>query len=217
MERAEAGFILEKGPTGHGGATGEKNLDRRIKPDYRNTRIAEKLRGTLLSIGATTKSEDRGFATLDGAAECSAKLVGFELTEGEFAMAFKELWNGDAGSFLYLFVQVDKTPSQLLGKARADGAFAGAHETGERDDGNARGSTAKNRRLSHDSWWRGLIALQNSDCTIVGGEFHFCETHANGSEEACGKLPLVVAAGVNVRLDEVGGLIVDGAKDGLGP
>ena len=82
-------------------------------------------------------------------------------------MTLKELRYGDARGFFDFFIEVDEAPAKLLREARADGAFAGAHEAGQRDDGNTRGVAAKNRRLIHDSCRRGLIALQNSNCTTV--------------------------------------------------
>jgi hypothetical protein len=74
----------------------------------------------------------------DGAAQGGAKFVGFELAEGGLPVALKELRDGDAGGGFDAFVEIHETPAELAGKARANGAFAGAHETGETEDGDAR-------------------------------------------------------------------------------
>src|SRR3974390_589905 len=117
VKRAEAGFVLEKRTSGHRSAASEKDFDRRVEPNDRDTRIAEKLRCALLCVGASTKCENRGFAALYRATECGAKLLGFQLTAGWLAITFEELGNGDTGGFFDLFVGIAQTPAQLLGQA----------------------------------------------------------------------------------------------------
>ena len=131
VQRAETGFVAEKRATGHGHATRKENIDRRIEPQDRNTGIAQKFRRTLLRIGAAAESEDGWLLTFEGAAQSGAKLFGFQLAKSRFAMSFKELRNGDARGSLDLFVEVNEPPAKLLSQARANGALAGTHETGE--------------------------------------------------------------------------------------
>src|ERR1700721_434143 len=60
-----------------------------------------------------------------------------------------------------------------------------------------------------------LIALQNADCTTVGGKFDLGETHAYGAKKALGKFRghmfYAMGIGLQIRL----GLIIDRAGRGL--
>ena len=70
--------------------------------------------------------------------------------------------------------------------------------------------------LIHDFGKRGLIALQNPNCTTVGGEFDLGEALADGAEQAVAEFGLrMMLAAVSVGLQEIRGLIVDGAAIGL--
>jgi hypothetical protein len=60
-----------------------------------------------------------------------------------------------------------------------------------------------------------LVALQNANCTTVGGEFDFCEAAAHGAEEALGKSGCNVPNAVRVRLQIRFRLIVDRTRGGL--
>ena len=85
-----------------------------------------------------------------GATKGGAEFISFELAKGGFAVAFKKLRNGDAGGGFDAFVEIDKVPSELPSKPRADGAFAGAHKSSEADDGNARERATRCGRWIHD-------------------------------------------------------------------
>jgi hypothetical protein len=74
---------------------------------------------------------------LGGAAQGSTKLIGFDLAESRLAEAFKDLWDFQASGFFDAFIKIDKAPGELAREERADGGFAGAHETGEAQDRDA--------------------------------------------------------------------------------
>ena len=113
MKRAEAGFIAEERPAGHSHAAGEKDLDAGVEPDYGNAGVAEKFGGAGLRVGAAAEGEDGGFLFFHGAAEGGAEFVGFQLTEGGFAVTFEKLRNGDAGRGFDAFVEIDEVPAKL--------------------------------------------------------------------------------------------------------
>jgi hypothetical protein len=138
VKRAEAGFIAEKRPAGHGHAAREQDFDAGVEPDDRDTRVAEKFGSAGLRVGAAAESEDGGFLLFDGAADGGAEFIGFQLTEGGLAVAFEKLRDGDPGAGFDSFVEIHKAPAELASEARADRAFAGAHESGEADNRNAR-------------------------------------------------------------------------------
>ena len=104
-----------------------------------------------MRVGAAAESDDCGFMELDGAAERGTQLIGFQLAKNKLAVAFEKFRDGDAGSKLDAFVEIDKVPAELAGEARAHGAFTRAHETGETDDGDARLRSAADWSLIHDS------------------------------------------------------------------
>src|SRR5260370_9580157 len=61
-----------------------------------------------------------------------------------------------------------------------------------------------------------LVALQNANCTTVGGEFDFGEALSDGAEEAAQRRRQAFdAVGMGMRLKVGGGLIVDRADGGL--
>src|SRR5437660_8580841 len=60
-----------------------------------------------------------------------------------------------------------------------------------------------------------LVALQNANCTTVGGEFDFREALSNGAEEPLGELRCQVFDAVGIRLQVCGCLIVDRAEGSL--
>src|ERR1700731_1732003 len=60
-----------------------------------------------------------------------------------------------------------------------------------------------------------LIALQNADCTTVGGKFDLRETHAHRAEKALGKFRGHMFYAVGIRLQILRGLIIHRAGGGL--
>lgn len=130
VERAKTDFVAEQRATRHSHATGKKHFDGGVQPDDGDPRIAKKFRGAGLRVGASAKSEDGGFVELDSAAERGTQLIGFQLTESKFAVAFEEFRDGDAGCLLDAFVEIDEVPTKLAGESSAHGAFACTHETG---------------------------------------------------------------------------------------
>jgi len=161
VKRAETRFIAEKRAPGHGQAAGKQHFDTGVEPDDGHARVAQKFRRARLRIGATTKREDRRLFLFDGAAERGTQLIGFELPERGFAMAFEKLWDRDAGTSFDALVKIHEAPAQLAGQTRANGAFAGAHEAGKADDRNARDRAARWKTLIHNGVEYGIdfIAL----------------------------------------------------------
>src|ERR1700674_2440589 len=84
------------------------------------------------------------------------------------------------------------------------------HRTGTRACGPRGGGVVVTR-----SWREKLIALQNANCTTVGGEFDFREALSDGAEEALGELRSKVLDAVRIGLQVRRGPIVDGAQRGL--
>ena len=156
VQAAEAGFIAEERAARHGHAAGKKDFDAGVEPDDGDAGVAEKFRGAGLRVGATAEGEDRWFLLFNGAAEGGTEFIGFQLTEGGLAVAFEKLRDGDAGGGFYAFVEIHEAPAEMLSQARADGAFAGAHESGETHNWNARERTARWERLIHDAGERGI-------------------------------------------------------------
>src|SRR2546429_9532955 len=58
-----------------------------------------------------------------------------------------------------------------------------------------------------------LVALQNANCTTVGGQFDFREALSDGAEEPFGELRCQVFDAVGIRLQVRGCLIVDRAEE----
>src|ERR1700694_1160600 len=82
--------------------------------------------------------------------------------------------------------------------------------TGTRGCGQRKGGVVVTR------WWREkLVALQNANCTTVGGEFDLREALSDGAEEPLGELRCQVFDAVGIRLEVCGCLIVDRADGGL--
>jgi len=129
VQRAEAGFIAEQRAARHGHATREKNFNARVQPDDRDAGVAEKFGSAGLRVGSAAEGKHSGFLMFDGATQGGAEFIGFELAKGGFAVAFKKLRNGDARGGFDAFVEIDEAPSELPGKTRADGAFAGTHKS----------------------------------------------------------------------------------------
>jgi len=131
VERAEAGFVAEERAARHGHAAGEQDVDGRIEPENGDPGVAKKIGAAGLRVGAAAESEDGAFLEFEGAAEGGAELLGFELAESGFAVAFEELRDGDAGGFFDTVVEIDEAPGELAREEGADRGFARAHETGE--------------------------------------------------------------------------------------
>src|SRR6202795_3941047 len=53
-----------------------------------------------------------------------------------------------------------------------------------------------------------LIALQNADCTTVGGKFDLGEAHAHGAEKALGKFRCHMFYAMRIGLQILRGLII---------
>src|SRR5713101_4207514 len=77
------------------------------------------------------------------------------------------------------------------------------HNAETRDCGPRKGGVVVTR-----SWREKLVALQNANCTTVGGEFDFGETLSDGAEETLGTLCGSVNDAVGIRLKVRGCLIV---------
>src|SRR5713226_6135311 len=84
------------------------------------------------------------------------------------------------------------------------------HRIGTRGCGPREGGVVVTR-----SWREKLVALQNANCTTVGGEFDFGEALSDGAEEALGELRCQVFDAVGIRPQVRGRLIVDRADGGL--
>src|SRR5260370_32723625 len=61
MERAETGFVAENRPAGHGHTPREQNFDRRIQPQNRSARRAQKSGPARLRVVASAKRENGAF------------------------------------------------------------------------------------------------------------------------------------------------------------
>src|SRR5258707_3086073 len=120
VKRAKACFIAKKRPAGHRHATSEQGIDRGVKPNNRNALRAQKFRSALLGVGSATQCEHDRFFHFGGAAERSAKLVGFERPKCLFAMALEKFGDAEAGRFFDAVVQVDEAPCKLARAMRAN-------------------------------------------------------------------------------------------------
>lgn len=129
----------------------EKKLDRRIEPEDGNARSAKKFGAARLSVGAAAKGEHGGFPVFGGAAQGSAKLIGFDLPKGGLAKAFEELRDRESGGLLDAFIEVDEMPRELAREKRADGRLARAHKTSEAKYLGAGRRATQRRGLSHSS------------------------------------------------------------------
>src|SRR5579885_2284127 len=137
MELAEARFVAKERAAGHCHAAGEQNFDRRSEAKDRYSGGAKKCGAALLGVRAAAESENRAFAKFSGAAEGSAKLIGFELAEGRLAVAFEKLRDGDASGGFDAVIEVHEAPPELASEHGSNSSFAGAHEPGEGKDGQA--------------------------------------------------------------------------------
>src|SRR5579883_3489401 len=144
MELAEARFVAKERAAGHCHAAGEQNFDGRIEPEDGHGGGAKKFGAALLGVRAAAESENRAFAKFSGAAEGSAKLIGFELAKGRLAVTLEKLRDGDASGGFNAVIEVDKAPAKLAGQQSADSGLAGTHESGEGKDG-------KTWRLRHQT------------------------------------------------------------------
>ncbi len=144
MELPKADFIAKERAAGHGHAASEQDFDGRIEPKDGHSGGAKKFGAALLGVRAAAESENRAFAKFSGAAEGSAKLIGFELAEGRLAVAFEKLRDADASGGFDAVIEVDKAPAKLAGQQSADSGLAGTHESGEGKDG-------KTWRLRHQT------------------------------------------------------------------
>src|SRR5258705_10342526 len=169
VQRAETGFIAEQWAARHGHATREKNFNAGVEPDDRDAGVAEKFGVAVVRVGSAGEGKHSGFLIFHGATKGGAEFISFELAKGGFAVPFKKLWNGDARGSFDAFVEIDKTPSELPSKTRADGAFAGAHKSGEADDGNAGERATRCGRWIHDDDER-LAAFIELSKEYSGGE-----------------------------------------------
>ena len=131
MKRAEAGLVAKEWPTSHGHATSEQDVDGGVQPDHWNAGISEEFGSAGLGVSAATESKDCGFVELIGATESRTQLIRFQLTEGRFAVTFKEFGNGDSGSFLDAFVEVNEAPAELACETSTNSTLASAHKTGK--------------------------------------------------------------------------------------
>src|SRR5215472_5181586 len=149
IERAKTGFVAEERPAGHGHAAGKQNFDGAIEPQDGCAGGTQKVRATRLGVCSPTKGEHCAFSEFGGAAQCGAKLVGFELAKKGLAEALEDLRNAKAGGFLDTVVEIDKAPCELPGKERANSALPGAHESGEAKNRGAGFGAAQKRRSCH--------------------------------------------------------------------
>src|SRR2546423_10729332 len=128
VERAEADFVTEKRPAGHGHASRKQNFDGRIQPQNRNAGSAQKIGAAWLRVSAAAKGENGALFQLRNTAKSCAELIGFHLPESRFTEAFEDLGNRDAGRSLDAVIEINKAPGELAGQERADGGFAGTHK-----------------------------------------------------------------------------------------
>src|SRR5258708_2644182 len=84
------------------------------------------------------------------------------------------------------------------------------HRIGTRSCGPRKGGVVVTRSRREK-----LVALQNANCTTVGGEFDFGEALPDGAEKAIGEFLCQVFDAVGIGCQVRGGLIVEGADGGL--
>src|SRR5713101_4372536 len=169
----QPGFVAEKRTAGHGHAARKENFDGRVQPQDGSAGSAQKIGAARLRVSAAAEGENGAFFELHGAAERSAELVRFDLAESEFAEAFEYLGNGETGGSFDAVIEIDKVPGEVLREERANGGLAGTHETSQTKNRHAGLRPAQRRRSGHTIKARKLVALQNPNCTTVGGEFDF--------------------------------------------
>src|SRR5256885_12183774 len=78
-----------------------------------------------------------------------------------------------------------------------------------------RGVVVTRKRREGQKVGTALIALQDSNCTTVGGEFDLGEALTNGAPQGAERLHTTVECAVGVGLEKRGCLIVHGAHGGL--
>src|SRR5712691_2429711 len=84
------------------------------------------------------------------------------------------------------------------------------HRIGTRDCGPRKGGVVVTR------WWREkLVALQNANCTTVGGEFDFGQALSHGTEQPLGELRCPVQDSMGIGLQVGSRSIVDRPHSGL--
>src|SRR5215472_13885943 len=215
VEFAEAGFVTKERAAGHGHAAREQNFQGRIEPKHNGPCGAEKFRAAGLRVGAAAQGDDGAFLKLGSTAERGAELVRLDLAESELAEALENLRDGEAGGRLNALVEINKAPSELAGEERTDGGLAGAHEPSQAENRDAGWKPAGKRRNCHAVVAK-LVALQNANCTTVGGEFDFRQAGAESADNALGKFPSRAPLGMGIGFEKSGGLIVDCSGGGLG-
>src|SRR5258708_4921976 len=134
MQCTEARFVAEQRSAGHGHATGEQGFNPSIQPNDRDCLGLQKFGSARLGVGAAAERQHGRFAKLQSAAQCGAKLRGFQQTKRWFAVALEKFADLEAGGVLNSVVEVDKAPSKLARQLLAYGGFSGAHEAGECHD-----------------------------------------------------------------------------------
>src|SRR5215472_15859436 len=180
----------------------------------------QKLGASRLRVGSPAKSEYGSLLQLGGAAQGGTKLVGFNLAEIRFTQALENLRDRDAGGFFDAIVEVHKTPGELACEEGANSGFTGTHESGETENRHTR-KAARRRCSCHAKEARrakvgtALIALQDSNCTTVGGEFDLGQTGPNGTKQRTERLQMAANCTMGVRLEICSGLIVHSAHGGL--
>jgi hypothetical protein len=131
VKSTKAGFVAEKRPAGHSHTARKENLDGRVQPQNGSTGSAQKIGAPRLRVSAAAERENGAFFQLPSATERSAKLIRLDLAKCEFAEAFKDLWNGEAGGSFDTVIKIDKMPGEVLSEERANGGFPGTHKTGQ--------------------------------------------------------------------------------------
>src|SRR5215475_14232297 len=212
VELAEAGFIAKERAAGHCHTTRDERFDRGVEPNDWNVLRVEKFRRALLRVSSTAQSEHYRFFGFRGTAKNEAQLLCFKRTEGGLTKALEKLRDEKAGRFFNTIVEVNKAPCQLTSEERADGGLAGAHESGEANNGRAPGASAKSGILRHDCGANKSIALQDTNCTTEGRELDFSEAGADAAEKTVRVLSSGSANTVCVGLEERLGAIVHGTE-----
>src|SRR5713101_1800976 len=80
------------------------------------------------------------------------------------------------------------------------------HRIGTRNCGPRKGGAVVTRSRREK-----LVALQNADCTTVGGEFDFGEALSDGAEEPLGELGREMLYAVRIGFQVGGRLVINGA------
>jgi len=202
VQRAKAGFVAKQRTSGHGHATREQSLDRRIEPDDRNVLRTQKFRRTMLRIGASTQRQHDRFTKFKRAPERAAQLRRFEHAKRRFAMTLEEFRDARARRRFDQVVEIHKPPGKLPRQQCADSGLARAHEAGQCHNGSD-GNTSHegSLQLRRQSWKAlrvlpairnqksaiaALVALENADGTAERGKLNFGEAAAYGAEKPFG-------------------------------